>query len=622
MILSPEYHKTSQPDTKFPSQMNQTSDSTTNSTLLYIGDHVVYRSSQERKSYFGVLKFIGPVEFRTGIWAGVYLDAFDDEGKPQTGRNDGSVNGIRYFRCPESFGIFVPAEKISKQEPSREKPLKVPDHQTASIAEQIRPSVEKRLDEPKAQPLSSNIPDLLVHKLQNEVRDAQQQVHEQRIFIEELEQEKTKLASEMAKLRATHRVQVNDVIESKDDQERRSAQQIEDLRRQCQQIETLARKQEFAYKERMELLVQEIESLRKDNSAIARRLSSQPSNEDRERLVHSLQSQIRLLQEQLEKNKADLSIHMQGGQCDQLACQYEQVKEKLDNLNHQYRELFKAKEDCEAYHMQQLARLQSEFKARLTEAITAKDKQIRVLEQRAIDLQEELLSREEESLSREEQQYEIQNSSDRRRSSELENELSSMKKQIEDLHSRYEHERALMNKQASTVRIELAEKCEEIKYMQNQMFALSSQAALARDDANRMAKDLDVARDQIAQYKEDYSIDRSSTLENFPVGDSEGALRSLLSRRLAQVEYEKEMLSAELQKLRSLAGKAEELANLVAQKNKLFDMGYSHTEEVIENFLTDVKGTGLFERFFASIYALFQSTKETPNVNGDSKDDR
>ena len=42
-----------------------------------------------------------------GVWCGVELD------KEGPGRNDGSVGGISYFRCPSSRGVFAPPSKIS-----------------------------------------------------------------------------------------------------------------------------------------------------------------------------------------------------------------------------------------------------------------------------------------------------------------------------------------------------------------------------------------------------------------------------------------------------------------------------------------------------------------------------
>jgi dynactin complex subunit len=56
----------------------------------------------------GTLRFYGPTKFRDGIWAGVeYATAI--------GKNDGAVEGTRYFSCPQDHGVFVPAKSIVVQ---------------------------------------------------------------------------------------------------------------------------------------------------------------------------------------------------------------------------------------------------------------------------------------------------------------------------------------------------------------------------------------------------------------------------------------------------------------------------------------------------------------------------
>ena len=55
----------------------------------------------------GTLEFCGPVRFSGGTWAGVELD------EPE-GKNDGTVDGVTYFSCEDSFGVMVPTTKIEK----------------------------------------------------------------------------------------------------------------------------------------------------------------------------------------------------------------------------------------------------------------------------------------------------------------------------------------------------------------------------------------------------------------------------------------------------------------------------------------------------------------------------
>lgn len=54
----------------------------------------------------GTVQYIGRTEFAPGVWLGVEL-------RKPSGKNDGSVNGKRYFNCRPSYGIFVKPEKAT-----------------------------------------------------------------------------------------------------------------------------------------------------------------------------------------------------------------------------------------------------------------------------------------------------------------------------------------------------------------------------------------------------------------------------------------------------------------------------------------------------------------------------
>lgn len=54
----------------------------------------------------GTIKYIGNIRDKDGIWVGIMLDTDD-------GKNDGSINGVRYFDCGgKNCGLFVREEKI------------------------------------------------------------------------------------------------------------------------------------------------------------------------------------------------------------------------------------------------------------------------------------------------------------------------------------------------------------------------------------------------------------------------------------------------------------------------------------------------------------------------------
>ncbi|CBQ72526.1 related to Restin (intermediate filament-associated protein) [Sporisorium reilianum SRZ2] len=71
---------------------------------LEIGDLV----RMDGSDLVGVLRHLGPVQFKPGFYAGLELTG-DSIGK---GKNDGSVQGTQYFACAPGSGIFCPASKV------------------------------------------------------------------------------------------------------------------------------------------------------------------------------------------------------------------------------------------------------------------------------------------------------------------------------------------------------------------------------------------------------------------------------------------------------------------------------------------------------------------------------
>uniref|UniRef100_A0A1I8FTT7 CAP-Gly domain-containing protein n=1 Tax=Macrostomum lignano TaxID=282301 RepID=A0A1I8FTT7_9PLAT len=67
-----------------------------------LGDRVIV-AGQRR----GTVRFVGECHFAPGVWYGVELDN-------AVGRNDGSVEGRRYFHCPQGHGVFASAARLHR----------------------------------------------------------------------------------------------------------------------------------------------------------------------------------------------------------------------------------------------------------------------------------------------------------------------------------------------------------------------------------------------------------------------------------------------------------------------------------------------------------------------------
>lgn len=72
-------------------------------TVFSVGEGIVITAT----GVPAVVKFVGTADFATGSWLGVEL-------KEPAGKNDGSVQGVRYFECKAACGLFVRPNMVHK----------------------------------------------------------------------------------------------------------------------------------------------------------------------------------------------------------------------------------------------------------------------------------------------------------------------------------------------------------------------------------------------------------------------------------------------------------------------------------------------------------------------------
>ncbi|EIE84324.1 hypothetical protein G6F46_007024 [Rhizopus delemar] len=73
---------------------------------MKIGDRCEVTGDDQSIKRLGTVRYIGETKFQPGLWVGVQYDE-------PLGKNDGSVQGERYFTCPKNYGGFVRPTKIT-----------------------------------------------------------------------------------------------------------------------------------------------------------------------------------------------------------------------------------------------------------------------------------------------------------------------------------------------------------------------------------------------------------------------------------------------------------------------------------------------------------------------------
>ncbi|VDN93244.1 unnamed protein product [Brugia pahangi] len=86
-----------------------------------IGDRVIVSGGK-----YGRLRFLGNTDFKDGVWAGIELEQ-------PVGKNDGSVQGKRYFACKAPYGLFAAASKVIRAPEQTSAKFKIRHTKTSAL---------------------------------------------------------------------------------------------------------------------------------------------------------------------------------------------------------------------------------------------------------------------------------------------------------------------------------------------------------------------------------------------------------------------------------------------------------------------------------------------------------
>uniref|UniRef100_A0A3P8TXR1 Dynactin subunit 1 n=1 Tax=Amphiprion percula TaxID=161767 RepID=A0A3P8TXR1_AMPPE len=290
--------------------------------------------------------YIGTTLFASGKWVGVILD------EPK-GKNDGTVQGKRYFTCEENHGIFVRQSQIQVvEEGSGATSPDTPESGTTKIP--------KQKGEQGAQKTHVSKTQCFRESLRAQVKDLE----------EKLETLKMKRTEDKAKLKELekHKIQLEQLQEWKT----KMQEQQTDLQKQLKEAKKDAREAQEAkdrYMEEMSDTADAIEMATLDKEMAEER-------------AESLQVEVDTLKEKVEELSMDLEIlrhEISEKGSDGAASSY-QVKQ-LEEQNSRLKEALVRMRDLSASEKQEHVKLQKQMEKKNTELETLRTQKEKLQEE-------------------------------------------------------------------------------------------------------------------------------------------------------------------------------------------------------------------------------------------------
>uniref|UniRef100_A0A3P8XY31 Dynactin subunit 1 n=1 Tax=Esox lucius TaxID=8010 RepID=A0A3P8XY31_ESOLU len=208
------------------------------------------------KGQRGTVAYVGATLFATGKWVGVILD------EPK-GKNDGTVQGKRYFQCDENCGIFVRQSQIQLVEDgSSATSPETPDSTTAKFLPKQKGDlyikavyIEEESLRVQVKDLEEKLETLKIKRAEDKVKLKELEKH--KIQLEQLQEWKTKMQEQQADLQKQLKEAKKDAREAQEAKDR----YMEEMSDTADAIEMATLDKEMA-EERSESLQVEVDSLK------------------------------------------------------------------------------------------------------------------------------------------------------------------------------------------------------------------------------------------------------------------------------------------------------------------------------------------------------------------------
>uniref|UniRef100_A0A667XLU4 Dynactin subunit 1 n=1 Tax=Myripristis murdjan TaxID=586833 RepID=A0A667XLU4_9TELE len=217
------------------------------------------------KGQRGTVAYVGATLFATGKWVGVILD----EAK---GKNDGTVQGKRYFTCEENHGIFVRQSQLQVvEEGSSATSPDTPESGTAKVPKQkvvptgclfllsiftpIPPSQEEESLRAQVKDLDEKLETLKMKRTEDKAKLKELEKH--KIQLEQLQEWKTKMQEQQADVQKQLKEAKKEAREAQEAKDR----YMEEMSDTADAIEMATLDKEMA-EERAESLQVEVDSLK------------------------------------------------------------------------------------------------------------------------------------------------------------------------------------------------------------------------------------------------------------------------------------------------------------------------------------------------------------------------